>query len=105
MSEFKGTPGPWGAIQHSWSRFGIYAADKGIAALDIYSEATEENEEVLGAEMEANALLIATAPELLESLVEIVGYIDREGPASKEWAAISSACERAGLVIRKALGE
>ena len=43
---------------------------------------------------EANARLIAAAPELLAALKAIVEHIDREGPAAKEWKAISEWCER-----------
>ncbi len=56
-------------------------------------------------DQEANAYLIAAAPELYEALSEIVEFIDREGPPAKEWLAISNACERADKTLRKARGE
>lgn len=62
------TPGPWTAVEHSWSRTGIYAGDIGIAALDIESDATEETQYELEAVMRANANLIAAAPLMLEAL-------------------------------------
>lgn len=52
----------------------------------------------------AHADLIAAAPELLEALKHICNYIDKEGPAAKEWQAISEWCERGQSAIARAEG-
>jgi hypothetical protein len=54
------------------------------------------------AEFEANAHLIAAAPELYEALKMLVEYIDKEGPAAKEWKAITEWCEKGEQAIAKA---
>jgi hypothetical protein len=58
-----------------------------------------------GKENRANFNLISAAPELLEVLENIVGFIDKEGPASHEWKAITEWCETAHVAISKAYGE
>lgn len=70
--------------------------------MSIYDEATEETQDELEAEMNANAKLIAAAPDLLESLQAIVSFIDKEGPASKEWQAITDWCDKGRAAITKA---
>lgn len=73
----KHTPAPWGTCEHSWSDTSIYGKNgKYIAKMSIYDEATEENQEVLESEMEANANIIASAPEMLEALKEILDESD-----------------------------
>ena len=65
------TPGPWELFEHSWCDSSIYGGQKNstkICALSIYNVATKQNQQVLEREMDANARLIAAAPELLESL-------------------------------------
>lgn len=76
----KHTPGPWTVIEHSWSSTGIYAGDKRIADLDIYDDATEENEDALAAEMLANAKLMAAAQDLLAVAIEALAVIPRIKP-------------------------
>ncbi|WCK26598.1 hypothetical protein [Agrobacterium pusense] len=51
-----------------------------------------------------DANLIAAAPELLEALKHLCEFIDREGPAAKEWEAISEWCEKGSAAIAKAEG-
>lgn len=65
------TPGPWAITEHSWSATGIYADSVQIAQIDIYDEATEENQEALEARTAANARLIAAAPDLLAALIAL----------------------------------
>lgn len=70
----KHTAGPWRVFNHSWSDISIVAPnfDHGICSLDI-NHATEESQEADEAQMQANAQLIASAPELLEALELIAG--------------------------------
>lgn len=65
------TPGPWSVFNHSWCETSVIAIgfDHSICLLDI-NHATEESQEADEAQMEANARLIAAAPELLEALKE-----------------------------------
>lgn len=62
------TPGPWEVYSHSWSDTSIYAKQDNsycVCRLSIYDEATEANQSELESEMDANAQLIAAAPDLL----------------------------------------
>ena len=99
------TKGPWTLVEHSWSRIGIYAGCKGIAALDIYNESTEETEEALNAEMLANARLIAAAPDLLHALHDYMQAIRYAQDQRALMAAIRAADEKANTAIRKAMGD
>jgi hypothetical protein len=55
------TRGKWEVVFHNWGNRGIYAGEKRIAGLSIESTATEENQDELEKEMNANAHLIAEA--------------------------------------------
>ena len=68
MNKAKHTPGPWKICEYSWSDTGIYPNGENswpVCKLNIY-QATEETQSKLESIMDANARLIATAPELLE---------------------------------------
>ena len=56
-------------------------------------------------ETRANAHLIAASPDLYEALKHLVEYIDKEGPAAKEWKAITEWCEKGEQAILKAEGK
>lgn len=92
----KHTPGPWKTIEHGWSQTGIYADGAQIAIIDIYDEATEENQNELEARTAANARLIAAAPDLLDALKTVVEFY-----SYAELGPIAAARE----VISKATGE
>lgn len=97
------TSGPWEVMEHSWSRTGIYAGGKGIAALDIADEATEETEDEMMSEMAANARLMAAAPDLLAALlmIEAAAIDDNQCDAdTPTWKAIDKARD----AIAKATG-
>ena len=98
MSAFKGTPGPWAVCS------GINAADRpGIEApgfrLSIVVYGTDDDEEGVfgrtGQEAEANARLIAAAPDLLEALQDALCALECCGKdfpaATKASAAIAKA--------------
>lgn len=61
----KHTPGPWSAA-HSEKTFGVVVCSKGHYVADAYSRSDDDGNN----ETEANARLIAAAPELLEALVQ-----------------------------------
>lgn len=84
---FKGTPGPW--VIDEWSMTGINSESKHVALVN-YSHHGLPND-VYGDEHEANANLIAAAPELLEALIEIRKLVAHH--------------DKADLAIAKALGQ
>lgn len=94
--EFKGTPGPW--VIDEWSMTGINSESKHVALVN-YSHHGLPND-VYGDEHEANANLIAAAPELLQALQLIVSYHDdgNEGLHRED-------LEMARKAIAKALGQ
>lgn len=95
MSEFKGTPGPWRAVEHgepgsgwwsvlsgAWDVSHNHAAEPGVVADSRYSA-------MKPAENAANAHLIAAAPEMLAALKvadefirngALLGYIRMPAP-------------------------
>jgi hypothetical protein len=65
----KHSPSPWRKFEHSWHSTSIADSNGNIiCSLSIYDEATEENQQELETQMDANANLIKAAPELLENL-------------------------------------
>lgn len=87
--EKKHTPGPWSA-EECRSGFAVYAYKSGDAVVR-----TEDDEGRYGTiANEANARLIAAAPELLEALIGVVKVADR---ATKEF-------DKARAAISKAIG-
>ena len=92
--EKKHTPGPWKAQTHiSLDRMEIRDANgRRIAecAMDFPMSAKTHD---------ANASLIAAAPELLEALQEIVAAADGEG-----WSQLDASFTKARAAISKAIG-
>jgi hypothetical protein len=104
----KFTPGPWTVTEHSWSRTGIYAEHEAIAALDIYNDATEDNQDELEGRMAANARLIAAAPDLLEVLIAVRDsfiYEDDHSKTAVMTEADNHAFDQVCAAIAKATGE
>lgn len=85
MSNTKHTPTPWHAVENSWSHTGIYAGHKEVAGLDIYDEATEENQEDHEALMAANAAFIVRAVNSHEQLVAALRFYAN----AKDWEDFS----------------
>jgi len=85
--EKKHTPGPWSADECR-SGFAVYAYKSGDVVVR-----TEDEEGRYGAiDNEANARLIAAAPELLEALIGVVKVADR---ATQEFDKARAAISRA----------
>lgn len=62
--------GPWSSISHNWHETSVYAAS-GLRVCKLDTEdwgVTEETEDEFGQKQEANARLIAAAPDLLVAL-------------------------------------
>ena len=87
MSETKHTPGPWytDAIGRIWRRNpsdlyeygGGVAGDKPVAT--VWKGWVNEGE--VGFPLEANARLIAAAPELLKALEKLYALVEGESPS------------------------
>lgn len=96
MSEFKGTPGPWRYEAYSGSINPIV----GIGPRVICSESLADHDNGKIA-LEANASLMAAAPDLLESLVDCVERFTEAFPDAENYEPI----KKARAAIAKALGE
>ena len=100
MSETKHTPGPW-HYEHPALSFSIHAA--AIHVADVFAKVSggTSDKYVLEEEADANARLIAAAPDLLKAceaaLAEIESpdsYWNEEGPLAKQLrSAIQAAKE------------
>ena len=85
----KHTPGPWRFDGDWWRRPTIYGGKVEVATIN---KAWFPERDGRGGEQEANALLIAAAPELLEAL-ELV--VTRCGPHSTDGAIARAAIAKA----------
>ncbi|HEM8344475.1 hypothetical protein O7C57_04475 [Providencia sp. 21OH12SH02B-Prov] len=101
--EFKGTPGPW--VIDEWSMTGIDSESKHVALVNYSHRGLPSD--VYGDEHEANANLIAAAPELLESLRELVSAMERYEIDVDESAPVEhkKMMKKAKAAIVKALGQ
>lgn len=99
--EFKGTKGEWIA-ENRGNKYMLYIHNenglrvcevKSFDTSDVYTDPTTK-------EADANAKLIAAAPELLKALQSMVGLFDRNLPAESMG---SIKCLKAREVINKAL--
>jgi hypothetical protein len=70
------TPGPWSVCHNSWETSSVYTKGFCIAECPIAQEAEEDNQAHWEAIKEANARLIAAAPELLEALIETLDALE-----------------------------
>jgi len=99
------TPGPWqwsdeyltSNQDKTWSLLG--ADGYGILSCDGLGNSPQE----IGSNGRANARLISAAPDLLEALVDLIGWV----PGANSWHTDGpvNAVERARAAIRKARGE
>ena len=96
MEKFKGTPGPWRVSEKRGDLIDIRHNSNGIGAISLNLAHVVARQSWLK-EAEANAKLIAAAPELLEALQFIINDCSRMIPKCAE--------EKAMAAINKALGE
>ena len=99
----KHTPGPW-AVREHWSddgAFEVYPTRGGAPSYGQWSALAEVPEygKEDSPEAEANAHLIAAAPDLLEALQEIVNAADGDG-----WNQLDAGLKKARAAIAKATG-
>lgn len=100
--DMKHSSAPWRKFEHSWDSTSIADSDGNIiCSLSIYDEATEENQQELEAQMDANANLMKAAPELLKALQNFVSVCDT-APPIEIIKHIGIACEQARIAIAKA---
>lgn len=74
MSETKHTPGPWDSFKAHDGKFLIHRRDSGYKSLIGFTASSDSLGH--GGSEEANARLIAAAPELLEALETAVAQFD-----------------------------
>lgn len=96
MNRFKGTPAPWETLTETELEL-----PSGIIKKRGKSIAYTLKKEVGAEQANANAHLIASAPELLEVLIEMQRNGRKQGWDDK----YESSMEKTRLVIAKALGE
>lgn len=131
MTEFKGTPGPWclaetessvsydcedGPQLTSWQDIGVFETGAAVAIVLGFDEERPGRDPV----SDANARLIAAAPELLHALTELLAACEEdcgvpdEGDGNDEAVGASAEREtalkfghlrRARAAVTKALGE
>ena len=100
MKEFKGTPGPWRVSEKRGDLIDIRHNDNGIGAISLNLAHVIARQSWLK-EAEANANLIAAAPELLEALQKMVSKAYKQN-----WNdAYPEELQSAQAAINKALGE
>lgn len=103
MKEFKGTPGPWEVDRNNVHTGQIATIHHCIGNdwVEIWSPNWPDSEET----QEANANLIAAAPDLLEALQETVYRLDAWISTGRASDLDVNAAEKARAAISKALGE
>lgn len=102
MSEFKGTPGPW-VIQYGSTNkdrpYAMYGENRRpVLNWSSFSRPAD-------IEAQANARLIAAAPDLLEALTKLLGIaiqLDNAGDGWTEITADTQDVQQARAVIAKA---
>jgi hypothetical protein len=96
MTDLKHSPGPWFMEAETYDSYYEISDDFGTALAKVEAWDGDNDEEVMG-EAKANARLIANAPELLESLIELIAFVDDRG----EWTEFEPFI-KARAVIAKA---
>ncbi len=110
MSETKWTPGPWTARANTWSRFEIYYSRGHRGQLASVAKHDDPSSPPPVNETEANARLIAAAPELYDALDEIIRWIgvgDGKTPEKRgaKCEFLSEALAKVDIAMKKARGE
>lgn len=105
--EFKGTPAPW-FVNDNGFYFEIRDSDKLFCIGDVGASkyAYDDGDHFKNKVAYANAHLIATAPELLEVLIEIVEMQSKNyGNGMVTHMQLANLAKKAKIVIEKALGQ
>lgn len=105
MTQFKGTPGPWRVSEKHGDLIDIRHENNEPGAMSLNLAQVVARQSWLK-EAEANARLIAAAPELLEALRDMVALVkSRAYPQPDKPSSDWGRAEAAEDVIRKATGE
>lgn len=104
MQKFKGTRGPWRVSEMRGDLIDIRHSHEGIGAISLNLAHVVVRKSWLN-EAEANAKLIAAAPELLEALRQLRDYVEDVLAVSTEDCDPQHPLIRATSVISKALGQ
>lgn len=126
MKDFKGTPGPWSAVQQYVDEvsvidsdgFKVVTAERTAILMDWDKKGFEHwgddggSRHLSGPEQFANAYLIAAAPDLLEALQGYMSAVSEMNEAMKDGYNVQGAMsaligweDMARAAISKALGE
>lgn len=109
MKEFKGTPGPWRFDEQETLSGGpvfYIAQDDNAKYTPNYSDVSQTCSGELKHIQEANAQLIAAAPDLLEALQEMTAIVKKNSyPQPDKPSSNYARAEWAESIISKALGE
>ena len=100
MNEFKGTPGPWRVSEKRGDLIDIRHENNEPGAMSLNLAQVVARQSWLK-EAEANARLIAAAPELLAALIKCADALD--GVSCQSWCG--QIIDEARAEIAKALGE
>lgn len=111
MSHERFTKGPWSVVDNSWEVSTVYGPDgETVAECPINSTVLEDTQHIWEPIKEANTRLIAAAPELLASVIELLEPLERasaelvsRGKVADENA--EAAFDRARAAIAKATGQ
>lgn len=105
MQKFKGTRGPWRVSEMRGDLIDIRHNDEGVGAISLNLAHVVARKSWLS-EAEANAKLIAAAPELLDALQEMVAIVKKHTyPQPDKPSSTYGRMEAAEAVIAKALGQ
>ncbi|MGV6396947.1 hypothetical protein ACTUVN_002642 [Pseudomonas caspiana] len=96
MSESKFTPGPWEAIENGFTKMAV------ISGEGHYLTYAAGNDRMTDQVLEANAKLIAAAPDMIAALELIAGLHDHEKPSFELAQAMYEAACIARSAIQKA---
>ncbi len=96
VNEERHTPGPWKAVEAAYNPPGWLWVQNGPGALLAN---VHQNVNIPLDARNANARLMAAAPELLEALQEIITAADGEG-----WSQLDAGFTKARAAVAKALG-
>jgi len=96
------TPGPWTAADNSWEFSTVYGSDgKAVALCRISDDVTEETQSHFEAINEANARLIAAAPDLLTAWQRLLEYCDESD--GSQYGTISTSLIR--VLVKDAIAK
>jgi hypothetical protein len=105
----KHTPGPWTLTADGAGWYIECSPERGHSVAYIRAEIGEEDPDTSDDEKEANARLIAAAPELLEALIALLGVAPSKAPGAGLIVGAeekhANALQAARAAIKKATGD